>query len=608
MPEIHALSVLVVTVAVFYLYTRPWIQMEIVSLLLLASLLLIFYVFPYQNGQTRLSEVEVFQSFGHPALVAICSLMILGRGLTMTGALEPAVRVLARVWARSAATGLLLTLLIGAFASGFVNDTPVLVLMLPMLLSLAERTGHPAARTLLPVNYAILAGGMLTSIGTSTNLLVLSIAVDLGMAPMGLFDFTSIAATALLVALPYLWLIAPRLLSDGDMAARRRPQLRQFDARMHLREGDSSVVGRTRSELGRSLGREFPIVQVRRDGLYMALADDQPYRVGDILVLRDTPPGLGELSTALRVLLFEPSIERKYLRNENSPASPDLHLVELVVGADCPFIGQSIREIRMAEAHHVVAIGFARATEDPKISYLHVADVALKAGDVLLVQGTLEHVAALRSVPDLMPLDTSVQLPRSPRAPHALVIMLVVIGLAGTKTLPIHVAAFLGVIAMLLFGCVRLHGVGRALSLQVVLLVASSIALGLALVSTGAAAWIAQGVTAAVQGLSPAMQLAGFMAFSALLTNFVSNSAAAAVGTPIAITTATQLGSPLEPFVLAILFGANLSYATPMAYQTNLLVMNAAKYRFSDFVRVGGPLVVLMLVTLSVLLARRYGL
>lgn len=608
MPEIHALAVLVVTVAVFYLYTRPWIQMEMVSLLLLASLLLIFYAFPYQSGQTRLSEVEVFQAFGHPALVAICSLMILGRGLTMTGALEPAVRVLARIWARSPAMGLLLTLLLGAFASGFVNDTPVLVLMLPMLLSLAERTGHPAARTLLPVNYAILAGGMLTSIGTSTNLLVLSIAVDLGMAPMGLFDFTSIAAIALMVALPYLWLVAPRLLGDGDLAAQRKPKLRQFDARMHLREGDSTVLGRTRSELGRSLGRDFPVVQVRRDGLYMALADDEPYRVGDVLVLRDTPPGLGELSTALRVLLFDPDIETRYLRDENSPNSPDLHLVELVIGAECPFIGRSIREIRMAEAHHVVAIGFARATEDPQISYLHVAEVPLKAGDVLLVQGTLEHVAALRSIPDLMPLDTSVQLPRSPRAPHALLIMLAVIGLAGTKTLPIHVAAFIGVIAMLLSGCVRLHGVGRALSLQVVLLVASSIALGLALVSTGAAAWIAQGVTVAVQGLSPAMQLAGFMAFSALLTNFVSNSAAAAVGTPIAIATATQLGSPLEPFVLAILFGANLSYATPMAYQTNLLVMNAAKYRFSDFVRVGAPLVVLMLITLSLLLARRYGL
>ena len=140
------------------------------------------------------------------------------------------------------------------------------------------------------------------------------------------------------------------------------------------------------------------------------------------------------------------------------------------------------------------------------------------------------------------------------------------------------------------------------------LLVASSIALGSALVETGAAAWVARGLTMVVELVPPAGQIAVFMAFAALLTNFVSNSAAAAVGTPIAIATAQQLGSPLEPFVLAILFGANLSYATPMAYQTNLLVMNAARYTFRDFLRVGTPLVLIMLVTLSILLARRYGL
>ncbi len=606
MPELHALAVLVVTVVVFYLYTRPWIEMELVSLLLLMSLLLIFYLFPYQTAQTRLSEVEVFQSFGHPALIAICSLMILGRGLTMTGALEPTVRLLARVWARSQTLGLLVTLLLAAVASGFVNDTPVLVLMLPMLLSLAERTGYPAARTLMPVNFAILAGGMLTSIGTSTNLLVLSIATDLGMAPMGLFDFTSTAAISVLVALPYLWLVAPRLLGDGE--AQQKETLRKFDARMHLRKEDDRVVGQTGAAIARTLGRRFPVVQVRRDGAYRTPVDDEPYAIGDVLVLRDTPPGLGELSSALRVLLFEPSIEQRHLRNDNNANSPDLHLVEIVIGADCPFVGRSISDIRMAEAHHVVAIGFARATEDPRISYMHVKDVPLKSGDVLLVQGTIEHIGDLRAIPDVMPLDTRVQLPRSPRAPHALAIMASVVVLAATKILPIHVAAFLGVIAMLLTGCVRLHGVGRALSMQVVLLVASSIALGLALVSTGAAAWVAQGAAAAVRGLPPAAQLAVFMAFAALLTNFVSNSAAAAVGTPVAIATATQLGSPLEPFVLAILFGANLSYATPMAYQTNVLVMNAAGYRFVDFVRVGGPLVALMLVTLSLLLARRYGL
>jgi di/tricarboxylate transporter len=155
---------------------------------------------------------------------------------------------------------------------------------------------------------------------------------------------------------------------------------------------------------------------------------------------------------------------------------------------------------------------------------------------------------------------------------------------------------------------VRFEGIGRALSLEIVLLIASSVALGQSLVGTGAAGWIAEGIAAVVVYVPPAAQIAVFMTFAAVLTNFASNAAAAAVGTPIAIATAVELGLPLEPFVLAILFGANLSYATPMAYQTNLLVMNAAGYRFGDFVRVGAPLVALMLIVLSFLLARRYGL
>jgi di/tricarboxylate transporter len=224
------------------------------------------------------------------------------------------------------------------------------------------------------------------------------------------------------------------------------------------------------------------------------------------------------------------------------------------------------------------------------------------------VQGPDEQLEALRNVGHLMLLTGQVGLPRSPLAPWALGIMAAVVVVAATKLLPIHVAAFIGVIAMLAKGCVKLHGVGRALSLQVVLLVVSSIALGQALVETGAADWVAGGVVVVVQNLPPTFQLVAFMTFGAVLTNFVSNSAAAAVGTPIAVATASQLGSPLEPFVLSILFGANLSYATPMAYQTNVLVMNAAGYTFGDFVRVGVPLVLLMLVTLSVLLVRNYGL
>jgi di/tricarboxylate transporter len=170
------------------------------------------------------------------------------------------------------------------------------------------------------------------------------------------------------------------------------------------------------------------------------------------------------------------------------------------------------------------------------------------------------------------------------------------------------VAAFAGVVAMTVTGCLKLEGMGSALSMEVILLIAASIALGQSLVTTGAAAWLAGGVGALVDGIPPAAQLAIFMAFAALLTNFVSNAAAATIGTPVAVETARLLGVPMEPFVLAILFGANLSYATPMAYQTNLLIMKAAGYSFADFVRVGLPLVLLMLLVLSGLLVQRYGL
>jgi di/tricarboxylate transporter len=578
--------------------------MELVSLLLLASLLSIFYLFPYVSSATTITETQVLQAFGHPALVAICSLMILGRGLTLTGALEPVVRVLARVWSLNRWLGLLVTLLMAAIASGFINDTPVLVLMLPMLMSLAERTGYPASKTLMPVNFAILAGGMLTSIGTSTNLLVLSIATDLGMKPMGLFDFTATAAIAVLIAMPYLWLIAPNLLPDNSTGPRELA--REFEARIVVDAENEKLTGRTRADIAKQIGKPLPLLELLRQGRPWDAEAAGPFEAGDVLIVRDTPAGLRELAAVLRADLFNREGAGQFVPADT--AVDDVSLAEAVLGGDSALVGSTLTEARFAERFSVVVVGLQRGTEQLLRDGRAIGDVPLSAGDVLLVQGTNERLAALKAEPHLLMLDSSLQLPRSPLAPRALGIMLAVVLLAATRVMPIHVAAFIGVILMLVSGCVKLDGLGRALSPAVVLLVASSIALGQSLVSTGAAEWIASGVTLAVANFSPAMQIAAFMAFSALLTNFVSNSAAAAVGTPIAVATAVQLGAPLEPFVLAILFGSNLSFATPMAYQTNLLVMNAAGYRFADFMRVGLPLVLLMLVTLSILLARRYGL
>ncbi|MGH7859633.1 MAG: SLC13 family permease, partial [Candidatus Binatia bacterium] len=293
---------------------------------------------------------------------------------------------------------------------------------------------------------------------------------------------------------------------------------------------------------------------------------------------------------------------------ELDAARVDLQLAELVIGHDSEMLDRSLRDARFAESHGIVVLGLHRSGGGFLGARTDIAAAPLAPGDVLLVQGPVDRIAELRAVPGLLLVDSGMILPRSQRAPWAIAIMAAVVAVAAMDLAPIHVAAFGGVVAMLLSGCVRLHGLGPALSPAVILLVASSLALGKSLVDTGAANWIAQGTAALVTGIPPAAQLASFMFLAAVLTNFVSNSATAAIGTPIAAATALQLGSPMEPFVLAILFGANLSYATPMAYQTNLLVMNAAGYRFADFLRVGGPLVLLMLASLSVLLALRYSL
>ncbi|HSC09014.1 MAG TPA: SLC13 family permease [Steroidobacteraceae bacterium] len=604
MPGPHAIVLLVVTLAAFFLYARPWIRIELVSLLLLLALVVLFYVLPFGKEAVRVTDAEIFEAFGHPALIAICSLMILGRGLTVTGAMEPAVRLLGRLWAFNRSLGMLFTLAVAGAASAFINDTPVLVLLLPLLLGLSSRTGYPASKTLMPVNFAILAGGMLTSIGTSTNLLVLNIAQDLGMRPVGLFDFTATAVMGFAVALPYLWLIAPRLLpvTGAEPAAPSR----RYEARIKIEDENKQLVGRTLEDVARTLGRPLPVVGLVRDDRDQPIGKDLKLTAGDALLLRDTPTGLRELASALHVDLYDRRGLERFVESDHSKA--DIHLAEVVIGNDSNLVGRTLKSARFAEQHELAVIGLNRGTPGLLHDVGNIADTPLGVGDVLLVQAPEDRIEKLRSVAHLLLLDSSLQLPRSPLAPIALTIMGSVILIAAIGLLPIHVAAFMGVVAMLLTNCVRLEGIGNALSLEVVLLVASSIALGQALVTTGAAGWIAQGVASLLDDLPPALQLAALMTFATLLTNFVSNAAAASVGTPIAVATANQLGVPIEPFVLAILFGANLSYATPMAYQTNLLVMSAAGYRFADFVRVGVPLVVLMLVTLSSVLARRYGL
>ncbi len=280
----------------------------------------------------------------------------------------------------------------------------------------------------------------------------------------------------------------------------------------------------------------------------------------------------------------------------------------MIVSPTSPLVGRSVRQEHIARRYDVVVVGLRPRADSSAWQRENLPDRAINAGDILLLQGEPAAMQQAQRDGIGLLLDERFTLPRQDKAALALITMAAVVLLAATKTLPIALAALGGVVVLLLGRCLSWEDVTHSLSVKVILLVAASLALGDALLVSGATAWLAQQLASASQALSPAWVLVLLMGLMGLLTNFVSNNAAAAIGTPLGIELARQLGAPPEAFVLAVLFGCNLCYLTPMGYQTNLLVMNAGGYRFGDFVRVGTPLFLIMWVGLSYGLILSYGM
>ena len=610
MPELnpHAAAVLAFTLVAFGLFTVRRIPVVVTSLLVLVALPLGFVWFPYRSGGTAIDPRDFYLGFGHEALVAICGLLVLGQGLVETGALNPVTRQLAALWKRFGDGAGMLVVLVACLAlSGVVNDTPIVVLLIPVLIALARQTGGSAARKLMPMNFAVLIGGMATTIGTSTNLLVTSISARMDAAHFGIFDFTPLVAVAAVVALPYLWLVAPRLLPAGEQVG-AEPAERLFDAVLHVPE-DSPLVGATLEELFERSKRELRVKALHRGaGLSLVRLPNLKLAAGDRLVVSDTATRLKVFERELGLKLYNVDDVEHPVDDEHPLHGDDAALAEVILLPGSKLVGWTIREQRFADLRDVVVLGAFRSTGSAMQRQRDVGDIRLAAGDVLLVQGAPDKLAALRADHGLVVADGAIESGGSGRGGVAAAIMAAVVALAAGKILPMYLAALAGVLVMFATRCLKPDAIGRALKADVILLVAASLALGKALLDTGAASALAQAFTALVAGWPPIAVLGSMMMFVALLTNFVSNNAAAAIGTPIAVETARSLGAPVEAFVLAIMFGCNLCYATPIGYQTNLLVMSAARYRFADFVRVGGPLLLLMGGTLTALLGWRHAL
>ncbi len=599
LPDTHALTMLALTVAALILFSIERLQLALTSLGLLTLIALFFAVLPYPG----VAPMMFFEGFAHEALIAVCALMTLGHGLVRTGALEPVGRLLGGLWSKVPTLSLLLTLAVGALLSAFVNNTPIVVLLLPILISVCLRSKKSASKILLPMGLATLVGGMATTIGTSTNLLVVGIAKDLGVVTFGMFDFVVPAAAAGFIALLYLWLVAPRLLPERENQLHdSSPRL--FSARLLL-SASSAASGLTVTQARSLADSDINIRGILREDATLAPLPDVGLRSGDRLLLLDTPSNLHAIATALGGDLYSNRGDQP-VSEDNPLSAGEQRLAELAIVPGSDLDGASLAENQFMQRHRLVTLALHRNGKALWRASENLQNLTLQPGDVLLVQGHDRALITMKQSTDLLLLDHTITLPRTDKALTALAITIVSISLAATGLLPIAIAAVAGTGAMLMTRCLTLGAAVRAISPAIYFVVAASLALGMALQATGATQYLTELFLYATQGASAAVVLSALMLLLAILTNVISNNAAAVIGTPIAIGIAQQLNMPAEAFILAVLFGANLSYATPMAYKTNLLVMSAGNYRFADFVRVGVPLTLLMWATLSWLLATIY--
>jgi len=600
-PNMHALAMLLMTGLALFLFSREKIYLESSSLAILVMVVVGFHLFPFEGARGSIEPMTFFYGFGHEALIAVCSLMIAGEALVRTGALEPVARRLARLWKSSPKLALLLTLIVAAILSAFMNNTPIVVLMLPMLIGAAVRSNVSSSGILLPMGFATLVGGMGTTIGTSTNLLVVSVAADMGMERFAMFDFMMPVAIAAGAAIIYLWLVAP-LITPHRTPPMSDLSNREFETHLLIPEGNS-LVGKPLSDLIHKAGDDIKVKRIfRGEHLLISPLPDVVIREDDKIQVSATTEMLKEYQSLLGAKLTAGP--------DSLQGAPDgsFQLAEVVVTGGSQLRGMKVADARLEERFGLDLLAVHCGGDVVSANTAELTQRQLQASDVLLVQGRPENIRTLKLGGELLVLDNTADLPHTARAPLALMIMAAIVALAALGIMPIAMSATLGCLVLIGTGCIRWQQASHALSAQVIMIIVASLALGSALMKTGGAEYLAQVFLYLTAGLSPAWVLAFLMMLMAIMTNIVSNNAAAVIGTPIAISIAQQLGLPLEPFVLAVLFGSNLSFVTPMAYKTNLLVMNAGGYKFNDFVRVGTPLTLLMWVVLSLVLTFAYQL
>ena len=579
------LSLLIAVLSMVF-YAIDKFSMVFKSIVILTFLLIFFSIFPFigKDGENLLNPQNILNGFSNTSLITVISLLILGQGVVNTRVLDGFISNFLQYFPNNSQIVIIVCLIFVLILSAFLNNTPVVIIFIPILQSVVKKSNQSIGKYLMPLSYAAILGGMITIIGSSTNLLVSDSLKRYSNIEISFFEFAIPGTIIALCGLIYIIIFSKYLLTDRSPISNQlvKDGKNNFITKIIIND-NSKLIGKKANE-GTLEGLENSKILMIQRGEH---AEHGPFysfilEQGDILVISTSRE---QLTSILSQNIG--SIE-SFDENEEDKDSKNQVITEAMVTPSSSLVGNTIENISFRYRYGCIVIGLERKS---KIITTNIGELPLEPGDTLLIQGDKKSIKALRTKSDLLPMEwTTSEIQNNDIAKISIFIFLSVVLLGAFEVLPLVVASLIGVVSMITFKVLSVRQVLRSVDNNLLLLIVTSLALGKVIQVTGAANFLSEWLLLVLDGSSPLTILLCFYALVSLTTNFISNNACAVLFTPIAIDIAEKLNVDPKIFAIALIFSVNTSFATPLAYQTNLLVMGPGHYKFIDYVKFGLPL------------------
>ncbi len=591
-------------VLVFIAFVKEWVSAELVAVSALIACVLAGIL-----NVTPGDHLNALTVFSHPAPITVACMFILSSGLEKTGVIEALGTWFEKLAGSSPLRMMVVMMILVAALSGFVNNTPVVVVFMPIVLAICRRKEYTASRFLIPLSYAAIVGGTTTIIGTSTNLIATGIAEREGLANFSMFSITPLGLIFVATAFIYMLTLGRKLLPDRVTLATLidTESSREFITHAFVKK-NSELDGLTFPESPLAKMKKARVLEVLRDGRRLRRPlPEIVFEAGDEIVFKGDLAGVMGISKTEGI-----DVRGNAERGLEGIRTESALLMEGIIGPDSNMTGKSLKELNFRQRYGVLILAVHRQGKNLRERF---EDEKLAFGDTLLVQGPTEKMNTLFQQRDFInlsePEHTNFRSSKAPIAIGALLLFMIAGALGGhfgIPRIPIVQLAMTGALLVLVTKCVQPHEAYRAIDWKVVFIIFGMLGLGMAIQASGLAQRIANGMTQNLGITNPYIMLALMYLFAAVMTEIISNNAVAVLLTPLAIVVAKTLavanGTDISaiPFIIAVMFGSSASFSTPIGYQTNTFVYGAGGYKFGDFFRAGFPLAVILWLIASVMI------